>query len=307
MNPLTESPICTVPLALTAHSQAEKLRSRQTNSHQAKQVYLNTLAVHAVQTYLQWRGFDTDWKHSDSASLVMQNFMDVADLNIINLGKLECRFVLPEAQIVTIPEEVWSNRLAFIGVRLSKSLREATLLGFLKTVSQREIPLTELRPIEELIPYLCELETMPVHSQETQLSQWFDNIITAGWETLENLFTNKDLQPAFNFRRAQTSKIKRGKRLNLESANTEVILTVCLIPSETSEIEIAVEVFPANPQTKLPSTLQVMILDEMQQPVMTAEAGESESLEFQLSAEAGEKFSVKVVLEDASVTEDFTL
>ena len=130
MNPVIEPWIFTVPLALEAHSRAEQFRRYQSNPDKAKQVYLNTLAVYAVNMYLQCRGFETDLETSDSWNPAMQMLLDTADLVVKNRGRLECRPVLPNAEVVCTPAEVWSERIGYVAVRLSESLREATLLGF---------------------------------------------------------------------------------------------------------------------------------------------------------------------------------
>ncbi|MBW4683075.1 MAG: DUF1822 family protein [Microcoleus vaginatus WJT46-NPBG5] len=307
MKPPTEFLTYTVPLGLAAHSHAEKLRRHQANAGKAKQVYLNTLAVCAVQMYLQWHGFETDWENSDSYNLATSTLMDVADLMIPNYGKLECRAVLLNAEIVSIPEEVWSNRLGFVCVQLHESLREATVLGFVEEVTTKDLPINQLQSLDEFILYLNQLQQPTSIKQPIQLSQWFQNIIEAGWERLETLLTSPQPQLAFNFRRLQKASVERGKLLKLEQAGEQVVLFVRLTPSNDSEIEVSVEVIPAESQIELPQNLQLIILDEIDKPVMQAEAGSSESLEFQFSCEPGERFSVKLVLGDAIVTELFAM
>jgi hypothetical protein len=50
-----------------------------------------------------------------------------------------------------------------------------------------------------------------------------------------------------------------------------------------------------------------MVLDEQGKSVLQAEAGNSESIEFQFSCEAGESFTVKVALGEVSITEKFLI
>ena len=73
----------TVPLALSAHARAEQFQRYQSKPDKAKQVYLNTLAVYAVNVYLECRGFETDLEQSASSDPVMQMLMDVADLVVV--------------------------------------------------------------------------------------------------------------------------------------------------------------------------------------------------------------------------------
>lgn len=307
MNPTTELFTYTVPLGLAAHSRAEQLRRHQGNAGKAKQVYLNTLAVYAVQLYLQWHGFETDWEHSDSYNSAMSTLMDIGDLIIPNYGKVECRPVLPNAEVVSIPEEVWSDRIGFICVQLHESLREATVLGFVQEVTTKDLPINQLQSLDEFILYLNQFHQPSSIQQPTQLRQWFQNIIGAGWETIETLLPLPEPQLAFNFRRPQKASVERGKLLKLEQAGERIVLLVRLTPSNDSEIDVSVEVLPAESQIELPQNLQLIILDENDKPVMQAEAGSSESLEFQFSCEPGERFSVKLVLGEAIVTELFAI
>lgn len=307
MNPTTELFTYTVPLGLAAHSRAEQLRRHQGNAGKAKQVYLNTLAVYAVQLYLQWHGVETDWESSDSYNPAMSTLMDVADLIIPNYGKLECRAALPNAEVVRIPEEVWSNRLGFVCVQLHESLREATLLGFVEEITTETLPINQLKPLNEFILYLSQSQPASSIKPLTYLNRWLENAIEESWKTLDNLFNLPQPQLAFNFRRQQKTSIERGKSLELEQAGERVVLLVRLTPSEDAEIDISVEVCPADGYLELPQNLQLIILDENGKPVMQAEAGTSESLEFQFSCERGERFSVRLVLGEAIVTELFAV
>jgi Protein of unknown function (DUF1822) len=87
--------------------------------------------------------------------------MDVADLSIKNLGKLECRPVLENAQFVYVPPEVQSNRIGYVVVEISESLQSAKLLGFVKEVSIDNFTIKQLQPLENLLQNLefIELQT----------------------------------------------------------------------------------------------------------------------------------------------------
>lgn len=146
----------TVPLSSKQHHLAEQFCYRQSNKEKAKQVYLNTLAVFAVDFYLRCMMIETDWEASLSWDLVARTLIDVADLDLPGIGTLECRPVLPEQQVVQIPSEVRSDRIGYIGVRIDKSLQKATLLGFSKTAPLTgELHISELQSLEDLLKVLC--------------------------------------------------------------------------------------------------------------------------------------------------------
>lgn len=157
MAPQTESKTFPVLLSLEAHAIAQDSCRGLSNRRQAKQIYLNNLAVYAVEAYLHCMGLETDWKSSDSRNPLLFKFMDVADLDVKNLGKLECRLVLPEADILQIPPEVWKDRIGYVVVQLERSLREATLLGFTRTAAA-EVPLHQLQSLDDLLVYLHQIQ-----------------------------------------------------------------------------------------------------------------------------------------------------
>jgi hypothetical protein len=309
----------TVSVLRPAHQLAEKFCQHQSNLQKAEQVYLNTLAVYAVNYHLQCLGFETDWGKSDSWDTIMQTFLDVADLEVKNYGKLECRPVLPDAEVVYVPQEVWEERIGYVAVQLDESLEEATLLGFAETVSTQELALSELRALEDLSGYLSQFKQSPPIEERVNLSQWLHNIFEVGWETVEAIFAPPQAELAFNTRGSSPVKVskpeipvngvKRGKRLDLErlGGSEQVAVFVGLTPTLSAQSDISVEVCPIGGQPYLPSDLQLMVLDEQGKLVLQAEAGNSESIEFQFSCEAGESFTVKVTLGEVSITEKFLI
>lgn len=146
----------TVPLSLDAHHYAQVLRRHQVNPRKARQVYLNTLAVLAVNAYLQGVGVATNWEASDSADPTMVSMLDVADLVVQDLGKIECRPILPEDGAIHIPVEVWDDRVAFVAVELDHSLKIATLLGFVESAAAEDVTRDQLHPLGELLRSLGE-------------------------------------------------------------------------------------------------------------------------------------------------------
>ncbi|MBD0345042.1 MAG: DUF1822 family protein [Coleofasciculus sp. Co-bin14] len=292
----------TVPLALEAHSRAEQFRRYQSNPDQAKQVYLNTLAVYAVNVYLQCRGFETDLEKSDSWNPVMQMVMDTADLVVKNHGKLECRPVLPTAQVVGVPAEVASERIGYVAVQLSESLREATVLGFVEKAANSQLPINQLRSLQELPGYLNTIK--PV----VNLSQWFEKIFDAGWQAVDVLLGTPQPELAFSFRSAPVAEIRRCKPIELATPQQSVVMIVALAGESEQQMEITVGVRPTPSQTYLPSNLRLMILNEEGEVVMDVRAGsDNKAIQLEFEGEAGDCFSIKVVLADVSMIEHFVI
>lgn len=312
---LSESLTFTVPISLEAHALAERFRKKHRNSQKAKQVYLNTLAVFAVQFYLRCMGIQTSWQASLSWNPLIQTLMDVADLEVIGFGKIECLPVLPNEQVIHVPLEVCSDRIGYVAVQFESSLEEATLLGFVKTVPDNgELLLSQLGSLEDLLIHLnqsIEKVKQPVH-----LSQWFMNVVDAGWQTIESLLNPQQSELVFRFRGTEhtlvhpensNSSLQKGKLLDLgrDSKSQLIALVVGLLPVSIEEINIGVKVYPTGGQNYLPEELELLVLDEAGIPVMQATARNTKSIQLNFSSEIGERFSVKVALGHVSFTELF--
>lgn len=312
MSNLTAPLTFTVPLTRQARQIAEKFRRKQSNPAKAEQVYRNTLAVLAVNFYCECMGIETELEKSDSWNPLRQSLADIADLEMKNLGKLECRPVLASSEAVEIPAEVWHNRIGYVAVQLSESMREAKLAGFVETIEAEELPLSEWRSLADFLERVRSLKQSQSVKEPIKLSQWLHDIFEAGWETVESLLAPPQVEVAFGFRSLQQNKfrkagVERGKVIGLERAGEQVALFVGLQPGETPEMDIRVEVHPAGGQTYLPQDLHLMVLDETGEVVMQAQAKSTKNIQLEFSGEPGERFSVKVALGDVSITEAFVI
>ena len=310
MRNLSESLTFTVPLSSSAHHLAEQFCRKHCNQKKAKQVYLNTLAVSAVNFYLRCMGIETNWEGSQSRNPVMLSILDVADIEILNLGKLECRPVLPQDQVIHIPSEVWSDRIGYVAVQLDQSLKQATLLGFSQTAGDGELPISELRSLEDLLEHLRQIrQTEPV-KMRVNLSQWFENIFESGWQQIETLLGTQPTNLALSLRSTPEAGVLRGKLIDLgiQHQGQAVVLVVALTPLHEQEMDISVEVHPKSDQTYLPPNLRLMVLDNLGEAVMEAIARSANNfIQLQFSGAPGERFSAKVALGDVSVSENFVI
>lgn len=317
MNCLIESLNFTVNLGFEAQQIAKYFSKHQSNSQLAEQVYRNTLAVHTVDFYLQCLGIQTDLTTSDSWNTVMQSLADVADLEVKNLGKLECRAVSGDVDFVHIPAESWQERIGYVVVQLDEYSREATLLGFVEKVTTEELPLNQLRPLEELPDYINQLKSQPVQKL-VKLHEWLNSTFESGWKALEEIIEppqtalDVSFRLAVNFRGSPPvhadvaeKNIMRGKLLDLGWGDQLVALCVALNPIDESELDIAVEVSPIGNQVYLPEKLNLIVLDENGEPVMQAQTRNTKTMQLHFSGETGERFGVKVALGNVSITEEF--
>jgi hypothetical protein len=313
MRHLSDSSTFTVPLSTSAHARAERFGRQQSNPKKVKQVYLNTLAVSAVNFYLRCMGFETNWEASHSCNPVMYSLIDIADLEVKNRGKLECIPVLSSNQVVQIPPEVWSNRIGYVAVQLDSSLQRATLLGFTETVPESgELAITQLRSLEDLLEHLRPSKQPEPLRIQVNLSQWFKNLFEADWQPLEALFGAQNL--AFSFRsdsQFNEATIKRAKLLNLgvQLGSQSVAMLVAITPEVEQKVSILAQVHPVNGEAVLPPNLKLGLLSvsgEILQEVQSRSQDNYIQLK-RFRGLPGESFNIRIVFGNVTITETFVI
>jgi hypothetical protein len=150
-----------VPLGQKVKSLALKFSSEQVNLGKGKRVYFNTLAVWAVNHFLEEMEIETAISASDSWNPGTRAVFNVSDLALPNIGKLECCPVFVSESTVSLPETK-EDRIAYIAVRLVEPFDRAKILGFIPREKVREkakcFPLEDISPIEKLSDYLDRIE-----------------------------------------------------------------------------------------------------------------------------------------------------
>ena len=302
-----------VPLTLKAHHTALMFYQQHSDAQKAKQVYLNTLAIAAVCSYLSWLGIATDLQASDSWNPALQALADVGDLEIPGQGKLECRPVLPYATVCHVAPETWSNRIGYVAVLLDAELQTATLLGFVPSVDTEELPLDRLQSIATLLDMLKPQQQPQQNKELVNLSQWAQGLFTKGWQAVEELL---EPEPALSFRSLELSRdLKpsgltiRGKTLDLvpRSPSHQVVLEVIVMPHDSFEVDIWVMLAPPKCVPYLPEDLEIRVLDEQGEAVMQAQSRQTDMLQLNFRGIVGEQFSIELGLNDINLVETFII
>ncbi|MEY3870759.1 MAG: hypothetical protein RLZZ338_4653 [Cyanobacteriota bacterium] len=297
----TEQLTFKVQLSFEAHSLAQKYSKLQSSPQKAKQVYLNILSVYAVDFYLQCMGFETDWPGSDSRNPLMLKLLDLADLDVKQFGKLECRPVLPDQRFCYIPPDVWQDRIGYVAVQLNPSLKEATILGFTNN-PMPEFPLIQLQSLDNFLAYMSRIRQPKL----VNLRNWFEGSFEEGWQTIKELFTTEQFEFAQSFR--SSVSIARGQQIDLgmQLAEQNLALVVTLPPEPDSEINITVQVHPLGNKNYLPQGLILSVLDESESVILEAESRDEDNfIQLGLTAEKGEEFSIKITLGEATIMQNF--
>lgn len=313
-----------LPITQAARRIASHLASQQSTSQKASQVRLNTIAVCVVNDYLQMLGIPTELSTSNIWKPAVRLTADIADLEIVGVGRLECRPVQKRNQSCYIPAEVWSDRIGYVVVEIDKSLREAILLGFAETAAIQELPLSKLQSVENLIEHLHQLmQTVTATTADSNnlvnLSQWFQNIFDSSWQTVETLLYSTQSSIAYNFRGAThllantatipVNSVRRAKFINFERQlmTQPIALLVELTPKPQQKTHILLQLHPAGSQTYLPPLLQLKVVNHGV-TFLEAEARSTDNyIQLQFSGSSKERFSVQVILGNTVITENFVI
>lgn len=312
MNKTIKNLVFTVPLSFEAHVIAEQCRQGITNLEKSKQVYLNSLAVYAVKYYLQQMDFATDWETSDSLNLIALKIADLADLIVKNIGKLECRPVLPNMESFKIPPEAWQDRIAYVAVQLSSSLKEATILGYLQTPAAT-VYLSQLESLEDFLLYLstleveAETEKIVTSSSMTKLSHWLEGIVEKSWQKVDELFSSPQLGFAF----MDEVNMIRGRKIDLgmqiDRLSVALVVKIASSNANLEEADILMQVRPIT-ELALPEGVILQIYDDAGETVLETTSRKGDNwIQLAFSAEYGEDFRVAIAYQDGQVIETFTV
>ena len=154
-----------LPCSKEAHALADKYAGQQVSNEKAKQVYLNTLAVHVGKKYLESLDFETSLENTSFSKSFLRITEDVADVIIPGIGTVEFRYVLPGETSFSIPNPDKKEVTAYVAVAFDDSLDFGNILGFVTSKDLLDpkvdmiVYLDDLQPIERLLSYLSDLET----------------------------------------------------------------------------------------------------------------------------------------------------
>lgn len=308
----------TVPLPVDAHQQAERLRLQQSNLRKKKQVYLNTLAVYAVNAYLKAMGIQTDLNSSYSQDLTWIALFEVADLMIQGYGRVDCRPVLPGEDLVHILPETWDDQIGVIAVRLDEELRQATLIGFLPAALEVDVPLRGFNPLSDLLIHLemlrqqehaAQLILNQIAQRVTDLNAWVEGVWEAGWQSIQNL-RQPHLKYAFrNTVSSSTEQFAAGKLFNLsmQVTNHPLLLLVGVTPVENDKKRVLVRLCSASQEHPLAANLSIELISQSGQILnCVREQVETDYLQLlPFKVQSGNRFAIQITYGESSITETF--
>jgi hypothetical protein len=203
--------------------------------------------------------------------------------------------------------------------------RQATLLGFLATVSTETVPIRELQSLDQLLAFL-EAATQataivppvstPFNQVCTNLSQWLQGTFEDGWLTIQDLFSNELSHPAIALRQTprnssylSTHDFTAGKLLNLslQLETQPLLLLIGVLPQADDKVKISVRLRAADDAVLLPAHMRLAITNpsgkELSAVEKTSEQDFIQLLSFTLRS--GTPFTICISYDETSLTEHF--
>lgn len=321
-----------VPITTESRNIAQRFAQNCSVPGKAERVRQNTLAVCAVNAYLQLLSIPTDLDDSDSWNPTMQLMTNVADLKLPNIGTLSCHPVAPESDTCYIPPEAWHDRAGYVAVSLDEDSHRATLIGFRAAVPEREhISIDGFGPIETLIDQvhmlsgtqsselLSRLNDSP--TVLNRIGKWVDGIIADGWQTAASLVNPADLDLAFRTSADLVSPmldapttvtdISRAKLVDLgihRGQPIRVALVVRITQAADRRTSIILQVRPLGEYPCLPEGIELVVLDENGENYLEATSRAIDNyIQLRFIAQAGEQFGVRINLGQVAFKEQFTI
>ena len=302
MMPLAERLTFTVPLSGADFKLAQKFSCEQKDADKSKQVFLNTLAVLAVNFYCQCLKVETNLKESIIGDYNRRILMDSADLKIDVLGKLECRPVLPNENICYVPSEVWSDRVGYVVVEIDEEAKKAILFGFVEQIETNELPLAQLPDIDNLVDLLLLAKNKQL-LERTFAKNWDNNISKRILDAKQQNFVclNDPALPTID--KSITSPLYKAKYITLKRRT--FILFVRITPTKEGKFQLLVEV-ESDRGEKIPSDLNLKLLSLSDQTLNASQTKRGNYISLNYKLQLGESFQIQVKRADESHTEQFS-
>jgi hypothetical protein len=261
-----------------------------------RQVHLNSLALYAADWYLKCLQFDT--QHEDESDWWIRYLSKSAALDVVGIGKLECVPVVGDVATATLSSDLKDERIGYLFVRLNDSLTSAEIIGFMPKYSET-VRLDRLFSTDNLIDYLCDLESQPQRTPPIAFSKWFAGIFDPIWQEIDLL----PLTPAYRSCRHKQDtlslkSVERGQEVKLGDTpdSPTTIFAVRIEQMDEVNSDIHLQISPEYHTPTLPIGMKFSAIDENGEAISSIEtkAGDIYGEIVLDNGKDGERFSVEI-------------
>ncbi|NEQ41502.1 MAG: DUF1822 family protein [Okeania sp. SIO3I5] len=197
-------------------------------------------------------------------------------------------------------EEVLANRkpiiqMAFRLDRTTEQLSPKVVKNFLKQFQITQQPRDKIQA-DLSQPELSDTE---VNKALVQILQTTEDEETR-WQIAELLWEIDPSHPAAGVRRAMD--------LGMQLARVPVALMIAILPKPNQRFAVLSRVYPMQEQRFLPANLKLIGLDENGESLFEIRARQRDDyIQFKFTADPGDRFSLQVTLNSATVTKQFVI
>jgi hypothetical protein len=151
------------------------------------------------------------------------------------------------------------------------------------------------------------VESVELADEPVQLSQWQVDSLPVGWQAIGSLLSSTQMQLAFGWRSAWEPEIIGGQLINI--AGIDLVFIMALAQEAEAKTRICVQVHPTPGSTQLPGSLELMLLDQENCPILTTAIAQDTSgfLQLDFRGDSGESFTVQISLDSNQISKFFLI
>jgi len=268
-----------------------------------KRSYCYALAVLAVEFYCQCMNQETEKLDETGSKLTA--------LKLKNVGEVECYPVVEGESFVSRLRQLKRDRIGDLAVRFNPELTEAAIVGFRSPGS------LEWRPLEGFWRAIAAVERTANPGELTYLRPWFDGAFAGSWQPPEVLSSARSPRNSYSLHSKNTggisiasrptTEVERGKIIDLQRHGQSLAMFVSIARAKSREVDICVQVYPTRGDIFLPADLKLEVIDERDTAVMQAKSRQSRNIALEFSGDYDEHFSIKMVLAETEIAEQFVI
>ena len=148
-----------------------------------------------------------------------------------------------------------------------------------------------------------------IQKSTTKLSQWLQNVYDETWQTIDSLI-NSEANLEYGLRNAD-EEVKRAKLINLgmQLGERNVALLVKIKGELNGKLAVSIQLHPGGETRHLPPNLKLILLSKVGKVLQEVQSRTQDNY-IQLKSfkgEKGKRFQIQVSLESLSITENFEL
>ncbi|WP_198017831.1 DUF1822 family protein [Oscillatoria acuminata] len=151
------------------------------------------------------------------------------------------------------------------------------------------------------------VESVEPAGEPVKLTQWQPDSLPVGWQAIGSLLSSSQMQLAFGWRSTWEPEIIGGQLINI--AGIDLVFIMALAQEAEATTRICVQVHPTPGSTHLPGSLELILLDQENRPILTTAIAKATSgfVQLDFRGDPGEPFTVQIALDSNKISKNFLI